>query len=83
MSKLNWKNYSRYARDLEKEVWCALGKHSVHIADAWITFYPVERVWCTECKAGSETRVEKKKLVSQAKQAMKDNQQSLFNEEGK
>jgi hypothetical protein len=83
MARLNWKNYSRFARDSEKEVWCALGKHYVHIANAWITFYPVKRVWCTECKAGSETRVEKKKLVSQAKQTMKDNQLSLFNEGGK
>jgi len=83
MSKLNWKNYSRFARDSEKEVWCALGKHYVRIDQAWISHHPVRRIWCTECKAGSETRVEKKKLVSQAKKAMKENNQlNLFMEEG-
>jgi S-adenosylmethionine:diacylglycerol 3-amino-3-carboxypropyl transferase len=84
MSKLNWKNYSRYARDYEKEVWCSRDKHYVRIDQAWITRHPVTRVWCTECIAESEASVADRKVVTQAKKAMKENnQQSLFNEEGK
>ena len=83
MSKLNWRNYSRYARDYEKEVWCSRGKHYVYIADAWISRHPVTRVWCTECIAESEASVADRKVVTQAKKAMKENNQlNLFMEEG-
>jgi len=83
MSRLHWKNYSRYARDSEKEVWCSLGKHYVYIVNAWISFHPQKRVWCTDCKAASELRVAERKVVTQAKKAMKENNQfNLFMEEG-
>lgn len=87
MSKLHWKNYSRYARDQEKEVWCSRGNHSgnryVLIDNAWITHHPVRRVWCTECIAVSEAEVADRKVVTQAKKAMKENNQlNLFMEEG-
>ena len=83
MSKLYWKNYSRYARDYEKEVWCSRGNHYVYIADAQITHHPVRRVWCTECIAVSEAEVADRKVVTQAKKAMKENNQlNLFMEEG-
>ena len=83
MSKLYWKNYSRYARDYEKEVWCSRGNHYVYIADAQITHHPVRRVWCTECIAVSEAEVAERKVVTQAKKAMKENNQlNLFMEEG-
>ena len=87
MPKLYWKNYSRYARDQEKEVWCSRGNHSgnryVRIDDAWITHHPVRRVWCTECIAVSEAEVADRKVVTQAKKAMKENNQlNLFMEEG-
>lgn len=91
MSKLYWKNYSRYARDYEKDVWCSRGKHYVYIVDAQITHHPVTRVWCTECIAVSEAEVADRKVVTQAKKAMKEakkamkenNQQNLFMKEGK
>ena len=83
MSKLYWKNYSRYARDYEKEVWCSRGNHYVYIADAQITHHPVRREWCTECIAVSEAEVAERKVVTQAKKAMKENNQlNLFMEEG-
>ena len=83
MSKLYWKNYSRYARDYEKEVWCSRGNHYVRIDNAWITHHPVRRVWCTECIAVSEAEVADRKVVTQAKKAMKENNQlNLFMEEG-
>lgn len=83
MSKLNWRNYSRYARDYEKEVWCSRDKHYVRIDQAWITRHPVTRVWCTKCIAESEASVADRKVVTQAKKAMKENNQlNLFMEEG-
>jgi len=84
MSKLNWRNYSRYARDYEKEVWCSRDEHYVRIDQAWITRHPVTRVWCTECIAESEASVADRKVVTQAKKVMKENNQlNLFMEEGK
>ena len=83
MSKLHWRNYSRYARDYEKEVWCSRGNHYVRIDNAWISSLPVRRVWCTECIAVSEAEVADRKVVTQAKKAMKENNQlNLFMEEG-
>jgi hypothetical protein len=40
-------------------------------------------VWCTECIAESEASVADRKVVTQAKKAMKENNQlNLFMEEG-
>ena len=46
----NWKQYSRYARDGEKTVYCQKGKHSVYYGDAVISFKPSKLIWCNECK---------------------------------
>jgi hypothetical protein len=46
----NWKQYSRYARDGEKTVYCEKGKHSVYYGDAVISFKPSKLIWCNECK---------------------------------
>lgn len=45
-----WKQYSRYARDGEKTVYCQKGKHSVYYGDAVISFKPSKLIWCNECK---------------------------------
>lgn len=46
----NWKNYSRFARDGEKTVYCEKGKHSVYYGDAYISFKPSKLIWCIDCK---------------------------------
>ena len=89
MSKLHWINCSRipeYEPSYVIHVKCMSCKREVRKSDVWRASVrgSVKLVWCTECKANSETRVEKKKLVSQAKKAMKENNQlNLFMEEGK
>jgi len=88
MSKFNWINCTRirkYEPASVVYVDCMHCGDEVRKSDACqaIARDKVKIVWCTECIAASEASVADRKLVTQAKKAMKENNQlNLFMEEG-